>query len=330
MAFGVCHPGSARTVPVHSQNHHRCSENLIISCNSPIHPTAARGRGPGLASRSELAEESPKWGSSLEAELAIRDPCACPSQAILLHQLGKAKSSRSPLCFQRASIGLSMAVDIKKGVASLPCLRELAQSPRRGMSPRFRDERGKICWAASTKASSSTACNPARDDRRDPEAPDARSCGEHSHARRARHRVTGRVLSPHRSRRDADSSIHSHAQSGTSARKPDGPRQSRLPPQMQRQLSLAPAPPGLKPSRCLPLAVDTSKSPCRPPRCWHRIGSCATIPSYLHMIRPSVSRPRVRETLLSQAAVDSETRPSISRRPTEFPRRRVEQPHPAI
>lgn len=151
-----------------SKNHHDCSENLIISCNSPIHPTAARERR--LASRSELADsgemgESPKWGSSLEAELAIRDPCTLPLPSHLLHQLGKSQVIAESTLLSELQSGCPWPSTSKRGISSLPCLWQPAQSPRRGM-PQCRGERGKICWADSTKASSSTACNPARDDRR--------------------------------------------------------------------------------------------------------------------------------------------------------------------
>lgn len=141
---------------------------LIISCNSPIHPTAARERR--LASRSELADsgevgESPKWGSSLEAELAIRDPCTLPLPSHLLHQLGKSQVIAESTVLSELQSGCPWPSTSKRGISSLPCLWQPAQSPRRGM-PQCRGERGKICWADSTKASASTACNPARDDRR--------------------------------------------------------------------------------------------------------------------------------------------------------------------
>lgn len=211
---------------------------LIISCNSPIHPTAARERR--LASRSELADsgevgESPKWGSSLEAELAIRDPCTLPLPSHLLHQLGKAKSSRNPLCFQSFNRGVH-GHRHQKGASRL-CHVSGSQlnRPDEGC-PSAEAKEAKFAGRTRQKPQRRPPATPPEMIAEAPEAPDARSCGEHFHARRARHRVAGRVLSPHRSRRDADSSIHRHAQSGTSARKPDAPRQSWLPPQMQRQL----------------------------------------------------------------------------------------------
>lgn len=221
-----------------SKNHHDCSENLIISCNSPIHPTAARERR--LASRSELADSGKlqraqsgacRW--KLSWPFVIRAPC--PSQAISSTSLAKAKSSRNPLCFQSFNRGVH-GHRHQKGASRL-CHVSGSQlnRPDEGC-PSAEAKEAKFAGRTRHKPHCRPPATPPEMIAEAPEAPDARSCGEHSHARRARHRVAGRVLSPHRSRRDAGSSIHSHAQSGTSARKPDAPRQSWLPPQMQRQL----------------------------------------------------------------------------------------------
>lgn len=195
-------------------------------------------RGP-RTSGSELADSGGRWREpkvglvvwKLSWPFVIRALAPPKPSRFSLHQLGKAKSSWNPLYFQRASIGLTMAINIKKGRLVF-AMSAVASSiaPTRDQSAVQRRKRQFFLGGLDTNL------NPARDAPKAPEAPDARSCGEHSHTRRARHRATGRALSPHRSRRDADSSIHSHAQSGPSARKPDAPRQSRLPPQMQRQL----------------------------------------------------------------------------------------------